>query len=88
MFERIAECRMQIDAARLVVLNAAVAIDNADAAAARKEIAEAKVLVPRALLKVLDYAIQAYGAQGVCQDTPLAMMWAHGRTMRVSFFFF
>jgi acyl-CoA dehydrogenase len=85
MFQRIAECRIEIDAARLVVCNAAAAIDNADAAAARTEIAEAKVLVPQALLKTLDHAIQAYGAQGVCQDTPLAMMWAHGRTMRVRF---
>jgi acyl-CoA dehydrogenase len=83
-FERLAKCRIEIDAARLTVLNAAVAIDNADAAAARTEIAEAKVLVPQALLNTLDLAIQAYGAQGVCQDTPLAMMWAHARTMRVS----
>jgi acyl-CoA dehydrogenase len=83
MLARIAECRIEIDAARLIVCNAAVAIDNADAAAARKEIAEAKVLVPKALLKTLDYAIQAFGAMGVCQDTPLAQMWAQARTMRV-----
>jgi acyl-CoA dehydrogenase len=83
MISRLAECRVEIDAARLTVLNAAAAIDAADAAAARREIAEAKVLVPRALLNTLDRAIQAWGAAGVCQDTPLAMMWAHARTMRI-----
>lgn len=82
ILQRIAQSRIEIDAARLVVLNAALAIDNANAAAARKEIAESKVLVPQALLNTLDRAIQAYGAAGVCQDTPLANMWAHARTMR------
>jgi len=74
---------LEIDAARLVVLNAALAIDNANAAAARKEIAESKVLVPQALLNTLDRAIQAYGAAGVSQDTPLARMWSGARTMRL-----
>jgi acyl-CoA dehydrogenase len=83
MLERIAQSRIEIDAARLVVLNAAIAIDNADAKAALKEIAIAKVLVPQALLATLDRAIQAYGAAGVCQDTPLAKMYANGRTMRI-----
>lgn len=83
MLARVAECRMKIDAARLVVLNAAIAIDVLGAGGARKEIAEAKVVVPKALMEVLDMAIQAYGAQGVCQDTPLPQMWAHGRTMRI-----
>jgi len=83
MIERIAQSRIDIDSARLVVLNAAIAIDNADAKAALKEIAMAKILVPNALLKVIDRAIQAYGAAGVCQDTPLAKMYASGRTMRI-----
>jgi acyl-CoA dehydrogenase len=83
MISRLAEYRIKIDSARLTVLNAAVAIDAADAAAARREIAEAKVLVPRALLNTLDRAIQAWGAAGVCHNTPLAMMWAHARMMRI-----
>ena len=66
MISRLAECRVEIDAARLTVLNAAAAIDAADAAAARREIAEAKVLVPRALLNMLNRAIQAWGAASVC----------------------
>jgi acyl-CoA dehydrogenase len=83
MIERIAKSRIEIDSARLVVLNAAIAIDNADAKAALKEIAIAKVLVPQALLNVIDRAIQAYGGAGVSQDTPLAKMYSNGRTMRI-----
>lgn len=83
MLARLAECRIEIDAARLVVLNAAIAIDNADAKSAKLEIAMAKVMVPQALLNTLDKAIQAYGGAGVCQDTPLAKMYANGRTMRI-----
>ncbi|KAK3116313.1 hypothetical protein LTR53_003440 [Teratosphaeriaceae sp. CCFEE 6253] len=83
MLERVARSRIEIDACRLQVLNAAIMIDSKDAKFALKEIAEAKVLVPDMLLTVLDRAIQAYGGAGVCQDTPLANMWAHGRTMRI-----
>jgi len=83
MLERVALCRMEIDAARLVVLDAAIKIDEGDAKSAKKEIAVAKVVVPNMLLKVIDRAIQAYGGAGVSQDTPLANMYAHGRTMRI-----
>ena len=83
MLERVARSRIEIDACRLHVLNAAAMIDSKDAKFALKEIAEAKVLIPDMLMKVLDRAIQAYGGAGVSQDTPLANMWAHGRTMRI-----
>jgi len=83
MLERLAHARVDIDSARLVVLNAAIAIDNANAKAALKEIAISKVLVPNTLLKTIDMDIQAYGGAGVCQDTPLAKMYASGRTMRI-----
>lgn len=83
MLARVADARVNIDAARLQVLEAAIKIDSKDAKFALKEIAEAKVLVPRVLLQVIDDAIQAYGATGVSQDTPLAYMYAHGRTMRI-----
>lgn len=81
--ERVARSRIEIDAARLAVLNAAIKIDEGDAKAALKEIAEVKVQVPNMLLDVLDRAMQAYGAAGVSQETPLAAMWASGRTMRI-----
>lgn len=84
LIEWIAKSRLEIDAARLVVLNAAVKIDEKDAKNALKEIAEAKVLVPHMALTVIDRAIQAYGGAGVCQDTPLANMWAGIRTLRIA----
>ena len=83
MLERVARSRIEIDAARLAVLNAAITIDTKDAKFALKEIAEAKVLVPTMALTVIDRAIQAYGGAGVSQDTPLANMYAQGRTMRI-----
>jgi len=83
MLTRVAQARVDIDAARLQVCNAAVMIDNKDAKFALKEIAEAKILVPKVALKVIDEAIQAYGGAGVSQETPLAKMWASGRTMRI-----
>lgn len=83
MLERVARSRVEIDAARLQVLNAAIMIDTKDAKYALKEIAEAKVLVPQMALDVIDRAIQAYGGAGVSQDTPLANMYAQGRTMRI-----
>ncbi|OCL07321.1 acyl-CoA dehydrogenase NM domain-like protein [Glonium stellatum] len=83
MIERVAHSRIEIDAARLAVLNAAIKIDESNAKGALKEIAEVKVLVPAMNLTVIDRAIQAYGGAGVCQDTPLAYMYALGRTMRI-----
>ncbi|OGE46614.1 hypothetical protein PENARI_c165G06255 [Penicillium arizonense] len=83
MLERVAQSRMEIDSARLVILNAAIIIDELGGKGALKEIAEAKVQSASVLLNVVDRAIQAYGAAGVSQDTPLAALWAHARTMRI-----
>jgi acyl-CoA dehydrogenase len=81
--EWVANSRIEIDAARMTVLNAAIKIDQMGSKAALREIGIAKVCVPRAALKVIDYAIQAWGAAGVCQDTPLPRLWASTRTMRI-----
>lgn len=79
----IAEARVNIDAARLIVLNAAIKIDDGDVKAAIKEIAQVKILAPRVVLETLDKAIQSFGGAGVSQDTPLAAMWAQARTLRI-----
>ncbi|KIW04388.1 uncharacterized protein PV09_04670 [Verruconis gallopava] len=84
IMEWIARSRMEIDAARLIVLNAAIKIDETDAKGAQREIAAAKVMVPAIALQVIDRAVQAHGAAGVSQDTPLASMWAHMRTIRIA----
>lgn len=84
ILEWVAKSRIEIDAARLIVLNAAIKIDDFGAKGALKEIAEAKVLVPQMALTVIDRAVQSWGAAGVCQDTPLANMWAQIRTLRLA----
>ncbi|KAJ4306586.1 hypothetical protein N0V88_001390 [Collariella sp. IMI 366227] len=84
ILEWVAKSRIEIDAARLVVLNAAIKMDEQGPKAALKEIAQAKVLVPQTALTVIDRAVQAFGGAGVSQDTPLAGMWAGIRTLRLA----
>lgn len=84
ILEWVARSRIEIDAARLVVLNAAIKIDLFGAKGALKEISEAKVLIPNMGLTVIDRAVQSFGAAGVCQDTPLANMWANIRTLKLA----
>lgn len=79
----IAESRMQIDAARLMTLHAAWKMDTIGKKEARQEISMIKILAARTYLDVLDRAIQVHGAMGVTNDTPLAHMWQHARTLRI-----
>jgi len=80
----IANSRMEIEQARLLVLKAAYMMDTVGNKAARGEIAMIKVIVPNVAQRVLDRAIQAHGAAGVCQDTFLAAAWANTRTLRLA----
>lgn len=84
IIEWVAKSRIEIDAARLIVLNAAIKIDQGGAKSALKEIAQAKVLVPNMALTVIDRAVQSFGAAGVSQDTPLAGSWANIRTLKLA----
>lgn len=84
ILEWAAKSRLEIDAARLIVLNAAIKMDELGPKAALTEIAEAKILVPQMALTVIDRAIQVFGGAGVSQDTPLAYMWAGIRTLRLA----
>jgi acyl-CoA dehydrogenase len=81
--EWIAQARIDIEQARLLVLKAAWMIDNVGAKSARKEIAAIKVAVPQMAERIIDHAIQSYGGAGVCQDTPLAGLYAGIRTLRI-----
>ena len=79
----IAESRIEIEQARLLVLKCAWMIDTHGAKAARKEIAAIKVAVPRMAQQVVDRAIQVHGGAGVSQDTVLAAMFAGIRALRI-----
>jgi len=82
--ERIAEARIMIDQARLLTLKAAYMMDTVGNKAARAEIAMIKVAAPAAACKVIDWAIQAHGGAGVCDDFGLAYAYAHARTLRLA----
>jgi acyl-CoA dehydrogenase len=81
--ERIAWARIQIDSARLLVLQTAHLMDTVGNKAAAKNIAMIKVSTPAMACQVLDWAIQAHGGGGVCEDFPLAAGYAHARTLRL-----
>jgi len=80
--ESIAQSRIEIEQARLLVLKAAWMIDNVGAKAARKEISMIKALVPNVHTAVCDRAIQVFGAMGLTPDTPLADHYTWGRCLR------
>jgi hypothetical protein len=73
-YDIIAECRMEIEMARLLCLKAAWMMDQGDPKAAAPWISQIKVVAPRMALKVTDEAVQMFGAQGISQDTPLARL--------------
>ena len=83
MIERIAEMRIQIEQARLLVLHAAWKMDTVGNKNAKVEIAAIKVAVPNMAHRVLDWAIQAHGAGGVTTDFGLGKLYAHVRTLRI-----
>jgi acyl-CoA dehydrogenase len=80
--ERIAQSRIEIDQARLLVLHAAWMMDTVGNKAAKQAIASIKVAVPNMTLGVVDRAMQLHGGGGVSQAFPLAFWWAHSRTLR------
>ena len=80
--ERIAQARIMIDSTRWLVLNAAYMMDTVGNKVAKAEIAMIKVLAPTMTLQVIDWSMQAHGGAGVSDDFPLAMMYAHSRTLR------
>ena len=80
----IAESRLEIDQARLLVLKTAWMMDEFDNKTARNEIAMIKAVAPLMALKVIDRAIQTHGGGGVCEDFPLSTFWIYARTLRLA----
>ena len=83
-FDYIAESRIELNAARLLTLDAAHKMDTVGNKIAASEIAQIKVFAPNVVLKIIDRAIQMHGGEGVSQLTPLASMYAHIRTLRLA----
>jgi acyl-CoA dehydrogenase len=82
--EWIAQSRIDIEQARLLVLKTAWLIDQHGAKGALQEIAMIKALVPRMQTAVCDRAMQVFGAMGLSPDTPLAALWSGGRLLRIA----
>ncbi|MGV9745026.1 acyl-CoA dehydrogenase family protein [Rhodococcus zopfii] len=80
----VADARIKLDAARLMVLRAAWRMDVEGAKAARHDIAAAKVMVPLTVKWILDEAIQIFGGAGLSQDTPLAMLYSQARFLQIA----
>ncbi|GAA2375185.1 acyl-CoA dehydrogenase [Catellatospora methionotrophica] len=82
--EWIAEARVRIEQARLLVLKTAWLMDTVGNKGAHTEIQAIKIVVPEMAGWVIDKAIQVHGGGGVSQDFPLAQMWAGARTLRLA----
>jgi acyl-CoA dehydrogenase len=84
VMDAIADSRIAIEQARMLVLKTADDIDTIGAKAARAHIAMIKVLVPNMTLAAIDRAIQVHGAAGICDDFGLAKAWAQARGLRLA----
>jgi acyl-CoA dehydrogenase len=81
--EMIAQSRIEIDQARLLVYKTAWLIDNFGAKGARTEIAAIKVAAPAMAIAVIDRAIEVFGGAGISDDAPLAYFYAWARALRI-----
>lgn len=82
--ERIADARIKIDQARLLVLNAAWLIDERGLAGALSAVSQIKVIAPNMAQEVVDMAMQIHGGGGLSNDFPLAAAWTNARVLRLA----
>ncbi|QES50885.1 acyl-CoA dehydrogenase [Streptomyces venezuelae] len=80
----IADARVTVEQLRLLVLKTAWLMDTVGNRGAHTEIQAIKIATPRAVVRILDNAVQLHGAGGVSQDFPLAELWAAARTLRLA----
>jgi acyl-CoA dehydrogenase len=82
--ERVADARIAIDQARLLVLDAAWKLDVGGALNALSEVSQIKVVVPNMTQQIVDMAMQLHGGGGMTDDFPLAAMWTNARALRLA----
>jgi len=82
--DRVAEARMAIDQARLMVLRTAWLLDEKGIEGALSEVSQIKAIVPAMLQKIVDDAIQIHGGAGLCEDFPLARLFGYARSLRLA----
>jgi len=80
----LAKRRIELEGARLLVLDAASKLDHHGNKDARVSLGIAKVAAPQAALRAIDFAVQTHGGAGVSMDTPLSYLWAGARTLRIA----
>jgi acyl-CoA dehydrogenase len=80
----IANARMDIDMARLLILKAAYLLDTSGVLSALSEVSQIKVVAPNVCARVVDAAIQMHGGQGFSMDTPLPLLYTYGRALRMA----
>ena len=80
----IADARIELEMIRLLTMKTAWLMDTTGNKGARTEIAAIKVAAPNVALRIIDHAIQVHGGGGVCQDFPLARMYAGIRCLRLA----
>jgi acyl-CoA dehydrogenase len=80
----IANSRMEIDMARLLILKAAYLLDTTGVLGALSEVSQIKVVAPNVAARVVDAAIQIHGGKGFSMDTPLPLLYAYARALRMA----
>ena len=80
----IANARIDIEMARLLVLKTAFLLDTVGAMGALSEVSQIKVIAPNVACRILDQAMQLFGGKGLSNDTPLAAMYAYARILRLA----
>lgn len=82
--ERIADARMAINQARLLVLHAAWKLDTVGSLGSVNEVSQIKVVVPTMAQQVIDMSMQIHGGAGMSEDFPLAAAWTSARALRLA----
>jgi alkylation response protein AidB-like acyl-CoA dehydrogenase len=80
----IANARMDIDMARLLILKAAYLLDTGGVLAALSEVSQIKVVAPNVACRVVDQALQMHGGKGFSMDTPIPLLYAYARALRMA----